>query len=287
MEKQDQVKTKRVQNPIDKKRLSMVEMAKAKKEGEQKGTSTQNQDQVEHHNRKSKTQIGEEIPIKNPKKRSKKAGVTLLFAEKSQDVWIGYLNSYVVTCSTWYQLFEQVLKLMGNELFIKNNSPLNFIGIYDVFYVSSAPKRYAVLGKTYYEEYTDREAANQLISKEEVLLLKGWQICELIYFYEDAQKKDTFVVTCFTLVRTHSIEDLKEKIGIFANNASFKTKILTKRLDKLDSAFLEYVGIKKVNSRGDRLTKYSPFDSYLNEFKSFDEIYSLLPSLKEIEKKEW
>jgi hypothetical protein len=227
---------------------------------------------------------GNQMQIK--RRKIKNAGLTLLFAEKANKGWIGYLNSYVVKANNWDELFDEVLMIAKKEIFRKDNNLMLFLGIADVFYVSGSLKQFAILGKTYYDEYTQKVESKKLVAKKIQPFSRGWQICELVYFYNDDKSRDFFALTCLTLVKANTIKELKEKLKGVVNLTSFKHQIVTKKLDKLNSDLLEFIGIKKVNSLNGKLGE-NPFESYIKDVKLLDDILTSLPKINELKKKQW
>ncbi len=100
-------------------------------------------------------------------------GVTLLFGCRSQNKYLGILNSYVVQARNRAQLKKKAMELGRAEaphFCSEKNGSCTFIGLYDVYGVKGPLRSGAILGRSSYWSRKTRPVAERQVLSDHRLL---------------------------------------------------------------------------------------------------------------------
>jgi hypothetical protein len=219
-------------------------------------------------------------------------GITLLYAKKEGKIIEGQLKSYVVNAINWKQLQNALKDIVQKQT---KDAEIEYLGLYDVFYVSGSFKENNILGKSCIDDLNTKRKSKSLVKKRKdysCLELKSlkpfkWLLVSLVYFYENRQQKDFCTVTCLTPIKSNDLSKVIKKVREVSVKKSFKKKIFRPLIDQMDSKNLSFVGIEDIYVVRENPEKSEAFQTLYSDYKNINALKKMLPGEEELKGYNW
>ena len=215
-------------------------------------------------------------------------GITIIFSLHEIDKIWGVMKSYVIDfVESVEKLYKKIEEIVEEETFIQDGK-VEYLGVYDIFTVSSNIENGAIVGYNIYDKLNSRNAALSLVSnqseysfqKQNINLANGYYLVEVVYLITDSKLKEKYVLNCKTVINAKSPIEVQSKLDVLPDQNEFIHKILSNDLKEIPSE-IDLIGIKDISIINTLGTHWA-FDVMYKEIEQQQEIKAITSSPEEI-----